>query len=409
MPINFNVEESIGIFDSLFAKRPEISPESLKQDLKNYYLPYVEKLIKLKDQKNSPDGILVGVSAIQGAGKTTQGEILELLLKHLGFSSISRSIDDHYVTHAQLCELRQVDPRFVRRGVTHDVPVAMDELSALQTMEDGQPVLIAGYHKGAHYGDGDRFRWVQPEEGMEIVARVSEEEIVAEKKLQIIPVLDMQSLKWNGQEIDLPENMGAVIPLAEHSLSEGLITYLRDQIDMDLIIKLEGGKIIFSGSQDFTVEKSELPTGWVLVTKKPDFIFYDGWMLGARSVWDNGVFDASLPALETPEARTFAADVNKKLEEYYPLWDMFDFLSVLYLENYQMSLKWRDQAEDALRAKGQGMTSEQIREFVYYFWRSVHPAIHIKNLTVDTTHTSQVVKIGDDHSIKEVLTPDQLL
>src|SRR5579884_1343622 len=116
--MNFDPDKDLGIFDDLFKKRPEVSPESLKKDLNDYYLPYIQRLIDLKNQKGSNEAVIVGVSAIQGAGKSTQGEIMEILLGHLGHSSISRSIDDHYLTHQQLCELRQVDPRFIRRGVT---------------------------------------------------------------------------------------------------------------------------------------------------------------------------------------------------------------------------------------------------------------------------------------------------
>jgi D-glycerate 3-kinase len=73
-----------------------------------------------------------------------------------------------------------------------------------------------------------------------------------------------------------------------------------------------------------------------------------------------------------------------------------------------MSLKWRDQAEETLRAKGGGMTSEQIIDFVHYFWRSVHPGIHIKNLAQDTIYTNQVVIINDDHSVGELYTPEAM-
>lgn len=296
--MDFDIEKDFAIFDPVLKKRPEISSENLKEDLKKYYFPFIEKLIKLKQQRNSDGGIIVGVSAIQGAGKTTQGEILETLLKHLGHNTISLSIDDHYITRQQLNELRQKDPRFIRRGVTHDIPLAIKNLTELKNMADGREVQIPIYDKGLYNGDGDR-------------------------------------------------------------------------------------------------------AGFKAITQKPHFIFYDGWMLGARKVLDESVFETGLPALDTPEHIQFAKDVNKKLDEYTPLWDLIDFMNVLYVPNYEISLKWRDQAEDVLRAKGEGMSHEQIREFIYYFWRSVHPAIHIKNLAFDDK-TDLVVIINDDHSIKEV-------
>ena len=303
--MDFDIEEDLEIFRTFFAKRPEVSKLSLTNDLKRYYLPFIQKLISLKSQKNSPDGLIVGVSAIQGAGKTTQGEIASILLNHFGHSTISLSIDDHYITHKQLNELREKDPRYIKRGVTHDIPLAIKSLTALKTMKNGDTVELPIYDKGVEHGDGDRI-------------------------------------------------------------------------------------------------------GWKKVSQKPDFIFYDGWMLGARKVEDDSIFDSGLPALDTPEHIQFAKDINQKLVEYEPLWSLFDFLNVLYVVNYQDSLKWRDQAEDTLREKGQGMTHEQIKEFVYYFWRSVHPAIHIKNLSHDQLHTKQVVIINDDHSIEEILTPSEV-
>lgn len=301
--MDFNIEENFGIFDSILKKRPEINAESLKRDLKIYYLPYIQKLIDLKSINNN--GVIVGVSAIQGAGKTTQGEILDALLTHLGHPTISLSIDDHYLSHQQLEELRQFDPRYIRRGVTHDIYLAIENLKALQNMIEGMTVKVPIYDKGAQGGDGD---WV----------------------------------------------------------------------------------------------------GWKEVKEKPDFIFYDGWMLGARKVEDESIFESGLPALDSPEHIQFAKDINNKLIDYEPLWELFDFFTVLYVPDYQISLKWRDQAEEVLRAKGQGMSQEEIKEFVYYFWRSVHPAIHIKNLARDEIHTNQVVIINDDHTIKEVLTPAEV-
>src|SRR5581483_9628594 len=123
--MDFDLNTDIKIFDDFFARRPEVTQDSLKHDLAKYYLPSVQKLVELKQQKSPGQGLIVGVSAIQGAGKTTQGEILEILLDHFGHSTDALSIDDHYITHKQLCELRNKDPRFIRRGVTHDIDLAM--------------------------------------------------------------------------------------------------------------------------------------------------------------------------------------------------------------------------------------------------------------------------------------------
>lgn len=303
--MDFEIEKDLGIFKGLLEKRPEIVVETLKEDLNKYYLPYIKKLIGLRQKSGSLEGIIVGVSAIQGAGKTTQGEILEILLKHLGFPSISLSIDDHYITHEELNKLRQEDPRFIRRGVTHDIGLAVKNLKDLKNMKEGDEVKIPIYDKGAENGDGDR-------------------------------------------------------------------------------------------------------VGWKSIVQKPVFIFYEGWMVGVRKISDESVFESGLPALDSKEYIQFAKDINQKLVDYGSLWELFDFMTVLYVPNYEISLKWRDQAEDVLRVKGRGMSHEEIREFVYYFWRSVHPAIQIKNLAQDATHTDQVAIIDDDHSIKEILSPSEV-
>ncbi len=401
----FDPDADLAVFGPLLEKRPEISVESLKADLNRYFLPFAKKLIGLQ---SGDANLIVGVSAIQGAGKTTQGEIMETLLNHLGFSTCSLSIDDHYLTHKQLVELRRSDPRFIRRGVTHDIPLAVRDLTALKNMQDGKPILISGYDKGANLGDGERFRWVNLLPGFEIRAKVVQEELMVNKVLQHVQALQIIEVKFAGNSLKLPENMGSDVPVVEPLLPAPLCRFLSQQTDEILITQPEVSTVKFTGSSEISVDRQDLPNGWKVVYKKPHFVFYDGWMLGARKVEDESVFDQNLPALETARDREFAKFINNKLAQYEPLWEMIQFLNLLYVPNYQKSLQWRDQAEEALRAKGEGMSPEQIKEFVYYFWRSVHPAVHIKRLAKDPLHTRQVVLIGDDHSILDVLTPDQV-
>src|SRR3989338_500349 len=147
MNIDFDIELNFAIFKPVLEKRPEINTDTLKKDLQNYYLPFIQKLINLKQQKNTNDGIIVGVSAIQGVGKTTQGEILEILLDHFGYSSVSLSIDGHYITHKQLNELREKDPRYIRRGVTHDIPLALNTLTSLKTLQNVEEAQVPIYDK----------------------------------------------------------------------------------------------------------------------------------------------------------------------------------------------------------------------------------------------------------------------
>jgi len=404
--MNFDPEKDFAIFDELLKKRPEITPNSLKSSLKEYYLPYVEKLLKLDEDLGKDKGTVVGVSAIQGAGKTTQGEILEVLLKHFNKTSVSLSIDDHYITHAELVELRNKDPRFIRRGVTHDIALAIKNIEDLVNFS-GTPVLVSGYDKGAQKGDGDRFAFVNPVENLIIKTKVFAEEIVINKVPEKVHALKLISLTFGNQNIPIPENMGTDIPIHPQFLPQDLCNFLLRVENRVITVSKTGEDVYFLGGSDMSIPASSLPKSWHLVPQKPDFIFYDGWMVGAKKVEDESIFDSGLPALEKPEDREFAKFINKKLESYDPLWKLINFMNVLYVVDYNISLKWRDQAEDILRQKGGGMTHDQIIEFVHYFWRSVHPAIQVKNLAQDP-ETDQVVVINDDHSIKEVLKSDQV-
>ena len=402
--MNFDPEADFHIFDELLKKRPEISPDSLKEDLKNDFLPYIEKLLKLKENYKDK-GLVVGVSAIQGAGKTTQGEILEVLLKHFNKTSVSLSIDDHYLTHKELCELRQKDSRFIRRGVTHDINLAIKNLQDLINYDE--PVLVSGYDKGAHQGDGDRFAFINLVPNLTVKAKVFEEELVINKVPKRVKALRIVSASFANQALQIPENMGTDLPIDPNFLPAELCEFLLRVENSVVNISKAGEAVYFTGGADISIPVSKLPKSWRLVSEKPDFIFYDGWMLGARKVEDESVFNSGLPALEKPEDIEFAKYINNKLTEYEPLWNLINFMNVLYVANYQMSLQWRDQAEEALRAKGAGMTHDQIIEFVHYFWRSVHPAIQIKALA-QNPETDQVVVINDDHSIKEVLKPEEV-
>jgi pantothenate kinase-related protein Tda10 len=404
----FDVDQDFPIFDNFLKHHTHYKPEVLKRDIRNYFLPFIDKLIALKAQRNSKNGIIVGISAIQGAGKTTQGEILEVLLQQLRFPSCSLSIDDHYVTHEDLVALRKEDSRFIRRGVTHDISLAIEDLTRLKTMIEGKPVLISGYDKGAHHGDGDRFRWIKPSEGITVNAQVTQKTAMVNKRAQKVTALHLTSAAYRGEKLEMPENMGADLPVLKSFLPAKLCDFLALQKEVKIYMS-DNEDVVFEGANknSVAVPKDDLPKGWRLITEKPAFIFYDGWMLGAFPVTDESVFDNDLPGLESEEAKQWAKFINIRLALYKPLWDMIDFLTILYVPNYHMSLMWREQAEQVLRANGRGMTSQGIQDFVHYFWRSVHPAIHIKNLAHNAAGTHQVVIIGDDRTVKEVLTPDK--
>ncbi len=625
-------------FAEILRKRPELE-RCLLYDLWKYYLPFANRLIALKKAKASDRGFVVGISAIQGAGKTVHGEIMELVLGKLGYAAISLSIDDHYVTHAQLNQLRKRDPRFILRGLTHDLDLAKRDLTILRNFEGGRVELIANYYKGAHKGDGDRYRWVGLRPGTTLMGVVLRKRIWVNKKLQSVPVLRLtevvhQDREFEEQELDaLAEGMGGEIPLVDQFLPQELLEFLTETVETGQFIRVQwedrdgkpharfevepgmleilsstnprtdsrvvdkepavlrasvfgllvsveealamarqankkedrnGVKLWLSKAKaaveeahrrdkgrsvsdadlhhspvdnsliqtvqayvellaDFetafelaklvlhseehgemwrwlipqalqhgvavrdilphlrfvtgvwnklpllerivlayqreilqdrqldlalsheiqkaqsnfdrvswvdemlrdklsdqlervqamvppthfvSVPLKDLPTGWRIVDQKPDFIFYDGWMLMARPVDDERIFESGLPGLTQQEHVKFAKLQNQRLNEYEGLWRLIDYSVVLYVPNYQMSIRWRDQQERELRALGRGMSREQIKAFVHYFWRSVHPGIYRYNLMRDTENTDQIVLIGDDHTFGSVIRPE---
>jgi len=413
------LREHFGAFKPILEKRPEIEETALMYDLWNYYLPYMNHLIELKKTQAPDKAFMVNTSAIQGAGKTTQGEILEVLFALKGYSAISRSVDDHYVTHKKLCEIREGDPRIIRRGVTHDIDLAVNDLTTLRNMNEGEVILISGYHKGAHSGDGDRYRWVTPQPGVSMKCKVQRKNIKVNQKDSTVPVLHLTEVTYQDRtfkedDLDaLSQKMGGEIPIAEGFLPRELIEFLTEYIDsgQDITVDWEehDGKphVRFeAGENTISVEFSaEMPTGWRVVTEPPSFIFYDGWMNATRFVEEEVILGAgNLPALETKEAREFALAQNRRLRDYGRLWKIFDHTVVLWPSDYTRSVGWRDDAEVARRDVGQGMNPTEIREFVHYFWTSNHPGLHGYSLIRDP-RTDMVVVIGNNHEPGSVLLP----
>ncbi|MEA5621306.1 glycerate kinase [Cronbergia sp. UHCC 0137] len=111
-----------------------------------------------------------------------------------------------------------------------------------------------------------------------------------------------------------------------------------------------------------------------------DIILFEGWFVGVQPISPD-IFTTAPPPIITEEDREFARDMNERLKEYLPLWEFLDGLIVLYPRDYRYSLAWRKQAEKQMIAAGKsGMSDTQIEEFVYYFWRSLHPELFIKPL-----------------------------
>jgi D-glycerate 3-kinase len=128
-----------------------------------------------------------------------------------------------------------------------------------------------------------------------------------------------------------------------------------------------------------------------------DIVLFEGWFVGVQPI-DPEVFDSAPPPIVTDADQNFARDMNRQLWDYLPLWERLDSLIVLYPQDYRCSLAWRQQAEQQMIAAGKsGMSELEVAEFVYYFWRSLHPELFIQPLVKSST-VDLVVEINSDHS-----------
>lgn len=129
------------------------------------WLPLAQQLIEQRQRLGRP--LIQGLLGMQGAGKTTLGEVLTLLLEWMGYRTLSWSIDDLYKTYGDRQLLQQDDPRLIWRGPpgTHDVDLG---IAALELLRQGRAAEIPQFDKALQGGQGDRIasRSVQ---GIEIV------------------------------------------------------------------------------------------------------------------------------------------------------------------------------------------------------------------------------------------------
>jgi D-glycerate 3-kinase len=136
------------------------TPQALLKMLWEIWLPLALQLIQCKQQIARP--LIQGVLGGQGAGKTTLAAALTLILEGLGYQTISISLDDLYKTYADRRQLREADPRMVRRGPpgTHDVDLGIKTLQAFCHQTSPSHIEIPRFDKSLWRGEGDR---VEPE------------------------------------------------------------------------------------------------------------------------------------------------------------------------------------------------------------------------------------------------------
>ncbi len=127
---------------------------ALDETLWNVWLPIAIQIADRRKQQSHPfvQGFLGG----QGTGKTTLTAVLTLILSHLGYQTISLSLDDLYLTYADRQLLQSQDPRLAHRGPpgTHDFKLGLEVLTQLK--QGNQTVEIPRFDKSQWNGAGDR-------------------------------------------------------------------------------------------------------------------------------------------------------------------------------------------------------------------------------------------------------------
>lgn len=120
----------------------------LMEDLDRVYMP-LANLIKMGFDTSITR--IIGVNGAQGAGKTTFGTLLKMVLeKALDLKVVQFSIDDIYLSHAERQKLaEEVHPLLATRGVpgTHDVKLGEDTLDALCKAGAKDITLIPRFNK----------------------------------------------------------------------------------------------------------------------------------------------------------------------------------------------------------------------------------------------------------------------
>ena len=128
-----------------------------------------------------------------------------------------------------------------------------------------------------------------------------------------------------------------------------------------------------------------------------DIVLFEGWFTGLFPLPDK-TFETAPNPIQTPEDRAFARAMNQSLSAYLPLWERLDTLIVLQLTNYQLSKRWRMDAERVAISSGKsGMGDAEVAQFVDYFWKALHPKLFIPALIQTPQAVELVIDINAEH------------
>jgi D-glycerate 3-kinase len=125
-------------------------PGSYGEDARRYFLPLLDQLLTLQQEKGSC--LLLGINGSQGSGKSTLAALLCRLLQVLGYSVANLSIDDFYLSRAARQELaRQQHPLLASRGVpgTHDTALLRHKIKSLLEAQAGERISLPRFDKAS--------------------------------------------------------------------------------------------------------------------------------------------------------------------------------------------------------------------------------------------------------------------
>lgn len=103
--------------------------------------------------------------------------------------------------------------------------------------------------------------------------------------------------------------------------------------------------------------------GEKIITKKPDFVFLEGWCVGLPKVSGNELKKiCKKKRISLPSGYEVMLGF---LKSYRPIWKYIDYLVMLRPVSIGLHLKWRRQQEQELQQRtGRGMSEEEVRKFV---------------------------------------------
>ena len=146
------------ILQTLVIHNIQLDASSLFSLLWYCWLPLAQRLAQ--QQQKIGRTFIQGLLGGQGTGKTTLGIVLNILLRHLGKTFLSISLDDLYKTYTERQKLRDRCPALIWRGPpsTHNIDLGIQVLQQLRDRPLGksQEIVVPKFDKSLHNGAGDR-------------------------------------------------------------------------------------------------------------------------------------------------------------------------------------------------------------------------------------------------------------